>query len=238
MTSEQSEFTGAAASGAVAEPAPSRKRLCSMMDFMDRPFSASELQRARSAQAFYAVMSAASYNSQQSPWFKDFVASLRGDYQPLTVPQMHAELQAIYDIIQADVLSRIQGAQHCSVAFDAWSDTHGLPVIAWAVRPAGQEAFIYRLDSVTESQTATFLRSQIERVVAEIESMGVRVTGIVSDGAANCQKAIREVTCKVVPGWCFTHLLSLLMKDVLSPGFCALACLFFGMMHKSLRINF
>lgn len=232
-TSAAEPDAGQSGDGHLGAGQVTRKRLhSSIMDFVDRPFSAAEVQRARRAQAFCAVMSGASYNSHRAPWFKDFVNSLRFDYVPLSVKEMHSELDDLHGLLQKDVISMIRSVGHCSLAFDqasfyslehktkpaydSWSDAHGLPVIAWAVRPALQEAYVYKLEAVQQSQSSSFLKDRIEAIVHEIEALGVRITGIVSDGAANCQKALKDVSLKVVTGWCFSHLTSLLMKDLLS----------------------
>lgn len=52
-------------------------------------------------------------------------------------------------------------------------------------------------------------------MIDDVEQHGVKVVGVVSDGAANCQKALKEVRSAVLGTWCYAHLTSLLCKDLI-----------------------
>lgn len=151
----------------------------------------------------------------RSAWFLDFCRTLRNDYVPLTIRQLHAELDDLATGVHNDVLSVLKRAGHVTLCFDSWTDAHGLPILGWAVRPAQQPLFLYRLEHVKDSQTSSFLSQRIDSTVEELEGLGVRVVGVLSDGAANCQKALQESRSKCLPTWCYAHLLSLLLKDLM-----------------------
>ena len=76
---------------------------------------------------------------------------------------------------------------------------------------------IYSLEPATESQTAEFLKKKLLTIVDNYQQLGLVVTAIVADGAANCQKALAMAAQEgeFIAVRCTAQLLNLLMKDLM-----------------------
>lgn len=103
------------------------------------------------------------------------------------------------------------------VAVDSWTDSCHLPVLGFAVGTPHTEALLWDLRRAEEAQTSAYLVRELERTIADVESVGCKVVGLIADNAANVQKALAELGSTRAKGnvGCMAHGLNLLLKDIL-----------------------
>lgn len=80
-----------------------RKRKLS--EFLERPWRADEQDRAAKQEAFFMVMSGLPYCTVVKPTFVEFLRQLRPGFAPLTVRQLHDEIDKIHLEVDAGVCS-------------------------------------------------------------------------------------------------------------------------------------
>lgn len=102
------------------------------------------------------------------------------------------------------------------VAVDSWTDSCHLLVLGFDVGTPHTTALLWDLRRTEEAQTSAYLVQELERTIADVESTGCQVVGLVADNAANVQKALAELGCESFKGHfgCMAHGLNLLLRDI------------------------
>jgi hypothetical protein len=76
--------------------------------------------------------------------------------------------------------------------------------------------YLWAIENVsTESITGDFLANSIEKIINIIGSN--KITGLITDGAANCKMArrlIKEKYPRIITMWCIAHHINLISKDI------------------------
>ena len=194
---------------------PPPKKQCRIASYLDRTFTETEQENAEMAQAFAVVMNGHSYYSVERQWTIDFINALRKDYIPLTRYKLEQRIDQIEAGIKESVVVAITQHGYVAVAVDGWEDHQKRPTICFTVRVPTGRPYLFKFDRVDEAETGELLNNKIMEVVDELSDMGVVVTGVVADNAANIQKGLRLAARNgLLQANCFAHTLNLLLKDL------------------------
>ena len=188
-----------------------------MKSFTDRVLSTPEQERCTRLLAKAAVLNGWSHNSVCSPQSQELLTALRKDFVPPTPYKLRQMVTQLFEETKTAVEEKIRAVPWVHLAVDGWEDHQKLHVLA-VTAIADHRHFLICFERHSDREYA----ENIEKVLAEaceyIKTLGSKVFSIISDNAANMQRAIKDsaASLKLVPLHCLAHSANLLIGDVQS----------------------
>ena len=150
--------------------------------------------------------------------FKNLIGMLHPGYSPPTRKVIASTLlDTVHEEVYASCKEKIQG-KTVSMELDGWSNVHNDPVICCSVTTSEGDTF---LTSTIYTEDQRHTADNLEEIAEEAikgaeESLGCKVTSVVTDNAANMKKMRSQlgVHRPVITYPCAAHVADRLAKDV------------------------
>ena len=188
-----------------------------LLGHFDRALTSSEQRRSVHLLALACVKTATPFHPLESEEFRAFFASLRKDFAPPSRHTLQREIEEIYLETKAKVEARLTAECAVYLAVDGWEDAHKCPVLGVSALIVNAKPILLAFDREWQRETHDVLRDRLKEVLEELQKLGLKVEGIITDNAANLQLAISQLNEELglVTLRCQAHTANLLLQDLL-----------------------
>ncbi|CAH0552651.1 unnamed protein product [Brassicogethes aeneus] len=193
----------------------SSSRLCPLREFIDKT-SNDEKKRfdKKLARAIYS--SGSPIQMVEKGYWKEFFKAIKPSYTlPSRHDLSHKLLDAEYETLQGDVMTKIRTAETVSVQCDGWSNIRNEAVLKFVVTTP-KPVLLKTMTTGAESHTGEYIAQELGKCITEIGPG--KIMAIVSDNAAAMEKAKQIIATQfnyITIYSCVAHSLNLLVGDIM-----------------------
>ncbi|KAI1286303.1 Zinc finger BED domain-containing protein 4 [Halotydeus destructor] len=155
-----------------------------------------------------------SFNQALHPLAIEFYKALNKNFEPPTRRSLASPLlQQLREKCDIELAAAIEAAEMVSIIVDGWTNIRGDKLLHIMIRTP--EPYVYQsIDTAHSPQTSEYIKLILEQIISGIK---LKLVSIISDSAANQQKAINDILLKMpdlISVRCIAHRLNNLMKSL------------------------